>query len=103
MQPDLDSRLSKPHLALGLAAGLCATLLAVAFIASPHSCEWGLTVYSWTGVAIILALAAIPACLLRNLGPWKLVFATLGFAALGVAAWVASLVVADMQIICRLF
>lgn len=99
----VTSSMSKLKLALVLAAGLCAALLAIAFIASPHSCEWGLTVYSWTGVAIILALAAIPACLLRSLGPWKLAFATLGFGALGVGAWVASLVAADMQIICRLF
>ena len=54
-------------------------------------------------MGIILALAAIPTWLMRELGPWKRVFATLGFVALGVAALVGSLVAADMQIICRLF
>ena len=86
-----------------VAAALCVAMLVIAFIASPHACEWGLKVYFWSGLAIILALAAIPTWLMRDLGPWKRVFATLGFVALGVAALIGSLVAADMQIICRLF
>lgn len=89
--------------ALVLAAVLCTALLAVAFIAAPHACEWGLTVYFWSGVVAVLALAAIPTCLLRGLATWKLALATLAFAALGVAALVGSLVASDMQVLCRLF
>ncbi|MDQ2702172.1 MAG: hypothetical protein M3Y70_05035 [Pseudomonadota bacterium] len=95
--------MSKRTLAFALAAGLCATLLIVAFIIAPHACEWGLTVYSWSGGAVTLALAAIPACLLRELRPWKRILATLGLGALGVATWIGGLFAADIQIICRLF
>lgn len=93
----------KRNLAFVLAAGLCAALLGVAFATAPHACEWGLTVYSWSGVAVTVALAAIPACLLRHLPAWKLVAATLGFFALGIATLVGGVAVADMQVICRLF
>ena len=89
--------------ALALAACLCAALLGIAFIASPRSCEGGLTVYAWSGLVAIIALAAIPARLLRGLGTGKMILAVLGFGALGVVAVIGSLVAADMQVICRLF
>ena len=95
--------MEKRHLALALAAALCAVLLAVAFATAPHACEWGVSVYFWSGVAVTVALAAIPACLLRHLPAWKLAAATLGFFALGIATLVGGVAAADMQVICRLF
>ncbi len=95
--------MSKRNLVFALAAGLCAAMLAVAFVTAPHACEWGLTVYFWSGMAIILALAALPACLLRHLATWKLVVATLAFVSLGIAVLIGGVVAADMQVICRLF
>jgi len=95
--------MSKPKLAFALAAGLFTALLIVAFIIAPHACEWGLTVYFWSGLAVTIALAAIPACLLRELRPWKWILATLGLGVLGVATWIGGLFAADIQIICRLF
>ena len=105
----MNSRDSQPIVgpgwrpALALATGLCAVLPGIAFVAAPHACEWGLTVYAWSGLAAIIALATIPAWLLCGLGTWKVILATLGFGALGIVVVLGSLVAADMQVICRLF
>lgn len=45
---------------LAPALALYAALFAFAFVASPYSCEWGLSAYFFAGLAILLALAAAP-------------------------------------------
>ncbi|HWA40269.1 MAG TPA: hypothetical protein VG712_01575, partial [Gemmatimonadales bacterium] len=80
-----------------------ALLLGSAFIAAPHSCEWGLATYTWMGV---LGLVGLPAMTLlfpneerpgrRGLRILVLVLGTL-------AVWVAGLFIANVRIVCRLF
>ena len=33
-----------------IAGACCLALFVFAFVAAPHSCEWGLTAYFWAGV-----------------------------------------------------
>jgi Na+/proline symporter len=41
-------------------------LLALAFVAAPHSCAWGLATYFWAGVALILGQAVATFVSLRG-------------------------------------
>ena len=80
-----------------------AALLVFAFVAAPHSCEWGLAAYFWSGVGTIVTLLAVP-MILRTDAPFaKRVAVSLGFAAIGLVVWVAGLFAANVRIMCRLF
>lgn len=81
------------------AGGVWAILLGFAFYAAPRSCEWGLEAYTWLGIGLI------PLALLL---PFWTEAPTRGRNALGLAAmtlliWCLGIVVADFQLLCRLF
>jgi hypothetical protein len=85
------------------AAVICAIVLALAFVVAPRSCEGGLTLYFWSGMAALLLLIALP--FVAHAGPSlpaRLLW-SLGLALGGVAAWFAGLFLANVQIMCRLF
>jgi hypothetical protein len=72
-------------------------------VAAPHSCEWGLTAYFWSGVAALPALVATPVVLNTDRTVVKRVLLGLGLAAVGLAVWVGGLFAANVRIMCRLF
>ena len=78
-------------------------VVAIAFVAAPRSCEGGLTLYFWSGMASLIVLGALP--FLTSLGhsvAMRLAWG-LGFVVLGVAVWFAGLFAANVRIMCRLF
>jgi len=87
---------------LSLAVSIGLVIFALAFVIAPHSCEGGLDLYFWFGVAALVALPALPfatrmsGSLLASLG-WAVSFLVLGF-----GVWLAGLVAANVRIICRL-
>jgi len=82
---------------------LVAALFVFAFVAAPKSCEWGLDAYFVAGIACAVALLALPFVLRagRSLALCTGVAAAL--VALGFAAWVAGLFIANVRILCKLF
>ena len=85
------------------ALGICGTLFAFAFVAAPHSCDWGLNAYFLLGLVAMIALFFVPVGLLRETALAKRILLGLGLAAIGFAAWIAGLFAANVQILCRLF
>ncbi len=85
-----------------LGVALCVALFAFAFVAAPHSCEWGLTAYFSSGVVAVVALMVIPFVFGRGLAPVPRAFFSLGFGVAGVAVWLGGLFAANLRIICRL-
>jgi hypothetical protein len=80
-----------------------AALLALAFVAAPHSCAWGLATYFWTGVVLIVGNAVATFALLRGRTTARRVLLA-GLAALVVGGvWLAGLFAANFQLLCRLF
>ena len=45
---------------VAVACLLAVVLFAFAFVAAPHSCEWGFSAYVWAGLVVGLVLAALP-------------------------------------------
>ncbi len=82
-----------------MASGIWAALLAFGFVAAPQSCEWGLSAYAWAGIGIFVLLAVTP---LWATSP-RSGRHTLGLAATTFAVWCAGIVVADFQLLCRLW
>ncbi len=80
-----------------------AALLALAFVAAPHSCAWGLATYFWTGVVLIVGNAVATFALLCDRTTARRVLMA-GLAALVVGGvWFAGLFAANFQLLCRLF
>ena len=83
-------------------AAIVAVLMAVAFAVAPRACAGGLEVYAVAGGVALLALAGLPfvarigRTMARRLG------ASLGLVALGVATWLAGLLLANVRFICGL-
>ncbi len=96
-------RMDQKTKVLAIAGGICAALFAFAFVAAPHSCEWGLTAYFFSGVAALLALFAAPFALRTDRTILVRLGFAFGFAVLGAAIWFAGLVAANVRIMCRLF
>ena len=95
--------MSRQFLAMVIVAAACGGLFAFAFAAAPRSCDWGLTDYMWSGVAVDLILLVLPFALQLSSALWKRALLSLGLGMLGIAVWVLGFVVADVNIICRLF
>ena len=89
--------------ALRAAAALCAALFAFAFVAAPHSCEWGLTAYFWSGVACVILAFALPFILDRSASLGRRYAWAFGLALATTGVWFGGLVAANVRIICRLF
>ncbi len=83
---------------------VCVAMLVVAFVAAPHSCEWGLDTYAIAGVVGLAVLLTMPFAL-RIGGNSLLVRAGWAavFAAAGACVWFAGLFAASFRIMCRLF
>ena len=88
---------------LPVVAALCIGLFAFAFVAAPQSCEWGLTAYFWSGVAVLIVLLAAP-FVLQSARPVPIrIYLALGYVALGALTWIGGLFAANVRIMCRLF
>ncbi len=74
-----------------------------AFIAAPHSCEWGLAAYFWLGLASLLTLFVTPILLRTDCSVSMRAAYSLGFVVLGIAVWMVGLIAANVRILCRLF
>jgi hypothetical protein len=84
-------------------AAVAAGLLAAAFWIAPRACEDGLGIYFLCGLAALVVMAALPFVLRSGNSLFARVIVALGLVVLGAALWVSGLVVADVQILCRLF
>ena len=87
-----------------LAAGvLCTALFSFAFIAAPHSCEWGATAYFLAGVATLAALVIAPMAIETDSPMLKRAALGLGLSLVTLIVWFAGLFAANVRILCRLF
>lgn len=82
---------------------MCGGLFAFAFVAAPASCEWGLEAYTFAGLAGVVVLFAAPLAMQAGASRSASALLGLGFAALGIAIWLAGLFAANVRIMCRLF
>ena len=90
---------------IGLTVAIAITVFvfALAFVAAPHSCEWGLGTYFWCGVAALIALVLLPFAAPMSNSAWVSLGWAVCFLVLGVGVWLLGLVAANVRIICRLF
>jgi hypothetical protein len=82
--------------------GLFLSLLVMALICGPHSCEWGNGVYFGFGVLVFLFLLFLP-FLRKGLSTGQKISFALGIGCLWVVLWVAGFLLGDFRILCRLF
>ncbi len=93
-----------PRTKLVSIAGITWTaIFAFAFIAAPHSCEWGASAYFLTGVAGFLGLFMAPIVVHTDRTMLRRMLPGLGFAAVTLIVWTAGLFIANVRILCRLF
>jgi len=78
-------------------------LFGFAFIAAPHSCEWGLKAYVWAGLATLLALVLLPWLFDAAATPGRRALFGLGLFAVGLLVWAGGLFAANFRLLCRLF
>ena len=83
-------------------AGIGAGLLLFAFVAAPHSCDWGLDAYVAVGAASIGALIVLPYVLRMEAPPGQRALLALAFVAAGGGVWLLGLIAANVRIVCRL-
>ena len=83
-------------------AGIGAALMVAAFAVAPRACAGGLEIYAVAGLVALLALAALPfvAGIGRTTG--RRLGVSLGLVVLGVATWLAGLLLANVRFICGL-
>lgn len=95
--------MTRRNLALGVVGGINATVLALAFVFAPTSCEGGFGMYFLSGVGALAMLLALP--FLMHLGSTVLgsMGWALGLLLLGVGVWLTGLLTANFRILCRLF
>jgi hypothetical protein len=91
--------------ALGVVAvaAVAGCLFAAAFWTAPRACEGGLGIYFLCGLAALVVMLALPFVLRSGDSLFARVILALGLVVLGAALWVSGLLVADFQILCRLF
>jgi hypothetical protein len=82
-----------------VASGIWIALVAFGFSAAPRSCEWGLEAYTWTGIALLLIALLVPIWSDAPRRGWH----ALGLAATTLAVWCITILLADFQLLCRLF
>ena len=88
---------------IAIGAASCVALVLFAFVAAPHSCEWGLTAYFWAGVACVILLAALPFARLTPSPIQHRLAIAFALAGAACASWIAGLFIANVRIMCRLF
>jgi len=95
--------MARQRIAFIFAAAVGTIVVALAFFAAPRSCEGGLELYVWVGVAAIVALAVLPfAARAAATMPRRIAWSA-AFTAFGIAVWIAGLFAANVRIMCRLF
>jgi hypothetical protein len=100
MHLDVVSRSS--HCA-GAAVVILVLLVCAAFFVAPRACQGGFEIYVQCGIAALIVLAALPFLLRSGNSTGVRVVSGLGLVVLGVAAWIAGLVAANVNFLCRLF
>jgi hypothetical protein len=100
--PNLPSHASShaPWLAV---AGVSLAILALAFVVAPRACEGGLELYFWVGVLALVGLFALPVVTRTDRSMSSCFGYGLLFVLIGVGAWLAGMILANVRIICRLF
>ena len=88
---------------LRVAGPVWVVLFAFAFVAAPKSCEWGLSAYTWTGLACVVGLGAAPFFGRTGMTSWRRLASTAGAVVATVVVWLGGLFAANMRIMCRLF
>jgi len=88
--------------ALGTSAALGVALFSLAFVVAPRSCEGGLTLYFWCGIAALVVWLALPFAARIGRSLRVRVVWSIGLGILGAAVWVAGLVIANVRFICGL-
>jgi hypothetical protein len=88
---------------LAVGAACCVALVLFAFVAAPHSCEWGLNAYFWAGVACVVLLAGLPFALLSASLIQRRLLIAFALSGAACASWIAGLFIANVRILCRLF
>jgi hypothetical protein len=86
-----------------VALGVSAAMVVAAYVAAPRSCEGGLELYVLAGLVGVLALAALPFAARAGRPLASCFGAAVGYGAVGVAVWIAALLIANVRIMCRLF
>lgn len=85
-----------------LLTSLLTAQIVLAFFCGPFSCEWGNSVYFYSGVTSLLIAFILP--LFQNGRPWSKRF---GFGLLfllsSVIVWAVGFIAGDFRIMCRLF
>lgn len=92
-----------PARLLRITAPVWILLFAFAFVAAPKSCEWGLSAYTWSGLACLVGVSAVPFVAKSEMTISRRLLLGLGFAVGTAAVWLGGLFVANVQIMCRLF
>ena len=82
--------------------GLLLSLLMMALICGPHSCEWGNAVYFGFGLFVFVLLLFLP-FFRKGLSMWQKVGFALSIGLLWVVLWVGGFLLGDFSILCRLF
>ena len=95
--------MSRTSLCIVAATVVLLLLVSIAFIVAPRACEGGFEIYLQCGVVALIVLAALPFALRTGNSLALRMVSGLGFVVLGAAAWVAGLVVANVNFLCRLF
>ena len=85
------------------AAAIAIAIFALAFAVAPKSCEGGLEIYTWSGLAAIAVLFALPFATGLSPSLGKRFAWAFGFAFFGFGVWFGALLAANIQILCRLF
>jgi hypothetical protein len=86
-----------------LAIGLHLVLLGFAWIAAPHSCEWGLAAYTGAGVSAVLVGIAGNFVLQAN-EPFVQRAVRSGLTTFTlITVWLTGFFAADFRLLCRLF
>jgi hypothetical protein len=96
--PTMSRQLSGLFIALALAMGV----VGLAFLIAPHSCNGGMDVYVWVGGAVLLVLLAVPFVTRIGRSMVARIACSVGFLALGLAAWLVGLFGANVRFICGL-
>lgn len=74
-----------------------------AFIAAPHACEWGLPAYFWFGAMATISLIILLLFLFRQQSYAYQMLMLISYGVAEIGLWITGALVADMQLICRLF
>ena len=88
---------------LSIAVAIAAGIFGLAFLVAPKACEGGNEIYFWSGVAALIAWAALPFAMRMGKSLAVRFAIAFGLVAGGFGVWLGGLTAANVQIMCRLF